>query len=65
MKILLAFPRLLKMYIVIFVHWVFVCKLIHVNLKPCFQVSVLCIFGSARDSCYDMILNFTLCERER
>lgn len=55
MKILLAPTRLLKMYIVIFVHLVFVCKLIHVNLKPRLrlQVSVLCRVGSAEDSCYD------------
>lgn len=55
MKILLVLT--LKMYTVIFVHLIFVCKLIHVNLKPslCFQVSVFCIFGSftADDSCYD------------
>lgn len=50
MKILLALTRLLKMYIVIFVHLVFVYKLIHVNLKPCLclQVSVLCRLAQLR-----------------
>lgn len=66
MKILLVLT--LKMYTVIFVHLLFVCKLIHVNLKPslCFpQVSVLCIFGSltADDSCYDYCI-FILCKRK-
>lgn len=59
------FVLTLKMYTVIFVHLIFVCKLIHVNLKPsCFpQVPGLCIFGSltADDSCYDYCI-FILCK---
>lgn len=54
---------LLKVYTVIFVHWMLVCKLIRVNLKPSlsFQVSLVCVFGSLTATILVVITVFYYC----